>query len=503
MTLTVRHVKASSTIYILQNGSINPPTAPIIRNGNVYTLIDDIEDSIIVQRDNIILDGTGHSLFGFGTGAGIGLYNVTNATIVNLKVHGFNIGIDLHTSANITIAECLIHHNTNHGVMVYRSPYTNIFGNIIEFNLGDGIRIETYSIFNQIGHNHFFNNSMIGINLYLSSYNTIIGNNILINGMGIVTSQSDNTSIIDNLMEGCTGGGIRFEYSAYSLVSGNTMLENGWHGLFFGNSSDNTVYHNNFINNSNPIYLVNSGLNYWDLGYPIGGNFWSDDAGEDFYRGPYQNVTGYDGISDSPYYYDDSPLDNYPLMGTVGPATREGQNITVFPLEELSMVFDSIIEEGETWASRQETGYAPPEGDEMLLRYEIETTATASGDILLRVVYDEPGESPLQQGDLRLLLINGILGDVDYDFDVDIFDIVMIAGAYGTYFEHPEFNPQADLDKDGDVDIFDIVIAAGNYGMSVPSHERYTDITTHVDTENKVIFGLAPHLSVYGVTRRS
>lgn len=59
-----------------------------------------------------------------------------------------------------------------------------------------------------------------------------------------------------------------------------------------------------------------------------------------------------------------------------------------------------------------------------------------------------------------------IPGDVDGDRDVDIFDIVRMAGAYGTQEGQPGYDPECDLDGDGDVDIFDIVMAAGNYGES-------------------------------------
>lgn len=57
-------------------------------------------------------------------------------------------------------------------------------------------------------------------------------------------------------------------------------------------------------------------------------------------------------------------------------------------------------------------------------------------------------------------------GDVDADRDVDIFDIVMIASAYGSEEGDPDYNPLYDLDGDGDIDIFDIVAAAGHYGES-------------------------------------
>ncbi len=59
-----------------------------------------------------------------------------------------------------------------------------------------------------------------------------------------------------------------------------------------------------------------------------------------------------------------------------------------------------------------------------------------------------------------------IPGDVDADQDVDIYDIVQLAGIYGTTEEDPKYNPNCDIDGDGDIDIYDIVAAAGYYGES-------------------------------------
>lgn len=57
-------------------------------------------------------------------------------------------------------------------------------------------------------------------------------------------------------------------------------------------------------------------------------------------------------------------------------------------------------------------------------------------------------------------------GDVDADFDVDIFDIVTIAGAYDTQKGNARYSAISDLDNDEDVDIFDVVIAASHYGST-------------------------------------
>jgi len=61
-----------------------------------------------------------------------------------------------------------------------------------------------------------------------------------------------------------------------------------------------------------------------------------------------------------------------------------------------------------------------------------------------------------------------IPGDLNGDFDVDIYDAVRLVGAYNSHVGEPRFFANADLDEDGDVDIYDVVILAGNYG------ERWT-----------------------------
>jgi len=59
-----------------------------------------------------------------------------------------------------------------------------------------------------------------------------------------------------------------------------------------------------------------------------------------------------------------------------------------------------------------------------------------------------------------------VLGDVDGDFDVDIFDIISIVNCYGSGEGEPEYIANYDIDGDGDIDIFDIVAACGHYGES-------------------------------------
>ena len=74
----------TGTVYIQVNGSIDPPDAPIITYDNVtYILTDNITssaDGIVVERDNIVIDGLGHLLQGSGSDEGIDLSGRTNVT---------------------------------------------------------------------------------------------------------------------------------------------------------------------------------------------------------------------------------------------------------------------------------------------------------------------------------------------------------------------------------------------------------------------------------------
>jgi len=59
-------------------------------------------------------------------------------------------------------------------------------------------------------------------------------------------------------------------------------------------------------------------------------------------------------------------------------------------------------------------------------------------------------------------------GDLNGDRKVNIYDIVMIASAYGSKPEDPNWNPIADLVKDGEIDIFDAVIVCRQFGSKWP-----------------------------------
>jgi parallel beta-helix repeat protein len=137
LALKVQPVWANSTIYINADGSINPPTAPISTVDSVtYTFTGNIiNESIVVQRNNVIVDGNGYTLQGSGSGTGFSLSNVSNVEIRNTTIANFTYGIWLNFSSDNTL-----------------------YGNNVTANNGDGIYLDSSSN-NTIYHNNFIANS--------------------------------------------------------------------------------------------------------------------------------------------------------------------------------------------------------------------------------------------------------------------------------------------------------------------------------------------------------
>ena len=93
-------------------------------------------------------------------------------------------------------------------------------------------------------------------------------------------------------------------------------------------SSNNWIYHNNFIDNREQVIVLENSKNTWHAGYPKGGNYWSDHVNDDQYSGPSQDQPGSDGICDTPYIMDDENIDKYPLVNPFGKQAGEKTKTT-------------------------------------------------------------------------------------------------------------------------------------------------------------------------------
>jgi len=203
---------ASATVTIEADGSINPPGASISSVDNTtYILTADIEDSLVVERDNIIIDGDGYTLYGKGTfSTGIDLYETNNVTIRDIEIKAFWTGIEASLSSNLKIHGNNISNCKTFGISLTSSQNNSIFGNNLTANRN-------------------------GIHLLWASDNTIIGNNITDQqygrAIGIFSSRNNTftTNLINNYgyalqVDGSTLGEFLHSIDSSNLIDGKPVF---------------------------------------------------------------------------------------------------------------------------------------------------------------------------------------------------------------------------------------------------------------------------------------
>jgi len=138
--------------------------------------------------------------------------------------------------------------------------------------------------------------------------NTISKNQIESLEVGFILHQSPSNLIVENLISNC-GIGLDLTYSYSNIIRENNVRNSQQYGIILTNSEDNSIFHNIFDENNNQASSSES-VNYWDDGYPSGGNYWSDY--EELY--PHSEELDTSGIWNDFYQINEAERDNYPLI---------------------------------------------------------------------------------------------------------------------------------------------------------------------------------------------
>ncbi|MGB9914580.1 MAG: NosD domain-containing protein [Candidatus Bathyarchaeales archaeon] len=286
-------------IYIKSDGSVEPATAPIERIGNYYKLKENITmKTIVIQRDNIVLDGSHHLIEGSKSWMGLATYFGDAG----------NNGIIIAGRNNVKITNLNIERFTT-GIRISNSSYINIFGNSFKeetavFDTPAGITIEASS------HILIENNIFTSINgpaIFCDGANIIIRGNTL-NGIfdsidGSIALKGSSNIITDNKIE-TVFPSIRLSEASANIIArnhieGGISLISSSNNMIFGNnltsirlifSSNNTIHgncmtsnirldtieldqgtaNNTFYGNSFPancsVRINDAGTNFWDNG---------------------------------------------------------------------------------------------------------------------------------------------------------------------------------------------------------------------------------------------
>jgi parallel beta-helix repeat protein len=300
----------------------------------------------------------------------IGFGQIILANCNNIKISGHNLSntsmgllLGFSSGSNITGNTFL---NNFFGLRLVWSYDNIITENDFETN-HNGIHI-SLSDRNKITNNNIQSTSQDSIEIWGSKYNDIVGNIATLSNIGIELSLTEENNCTGNELSENTYG-MQFFRADQNNISYNNLYLNTYSGIYLSLSENNTLTNNNVINNQNGFNILSSsvnnsifhnniiengiqaldetnGSNFWDNGYPSGGNFWSDYIGIDEFSGPKQDLPGNDGIGDTNYSIDSDSVDNYPLMIPIGNLTYlyKGWNLISIPLIQDNQVLSKALE---------------------------------------------------------------------------------------------------------------------------------------------------------------
>ena len=281
--------QTASVITINADGSVSG-TNLIQHDGNHYTLTASLNNiSIIVECNNIVLDGGGFTLEGPGdwpTPAAINL-TCSNVVVENFTIKNWEVGILGSWNGNVIAYNKVT--NNERDIAIYADDY-NLTGN----NLASA----DYAVRIIGNHNNIFQNC-------IDNY-----------GFAFWINSDFGNLIVDN-----------------DITYKNPLV--------FDSNYNDRIYHNNFYNligryenatiESERQTLSGTTPAPWDNGFPSGGNYWSD------YNTSYPNASAINNttIGNTPYLVCSSPLifDRYPLLTPVN--TSETEPLPLSPLPSI------------------------------------------------------------------------------------------------------------------------------------------------------------------------
>jgi parallel beta-helix repeat protein len=309
--------EAPSGCRIYSNGTYTVEN--LHQNGNVYTFTDDVDGTIVIERDDIVLDGAGYALRGSGVSSGIWLQDRNNVTIKNVNIRNFDNGIRFshyhpspyslqenpYHTADCTISACNIT-NCAYGISLISCLDCNITNNFLTNNTygvnfyGSGnifrhnrMEQNQYNFFDQsYGENDVDTSNIVNgkpIYCWVNKTDTSVPNNAALvilkdcrnitiknlelrgNGYGVSLRNTNDSKIYENSI--CDNVlGIIVSESCNNSLLGNDIEKNLSYGIHLRNSCNNTVSNNLLTANEAGVQAYSSNNNLYSNNQIIDNN---------------------------------------------------------------------------------------------------------------------------------------------------------------------------------------------------------------------------------------
>jgi parallel beta-helix repeat protein len=414
------HGQASTAVTIKEDGSVDPPTAPIFSSDHItYTLTGNISndsDGLAVEKNGIVVDGAGHTIQGGLSGIGIRLSSTTNVTIKNINVDSFYNGIYLASSIHDTITGTNVTDSAWAGLELDSSPSNSINGNNLVNNT-EGISLNYLSDNNSISRNDIISNTL-GVYVYYSSGNRISHNN-LVDNTDHVYSESSTNAWNDSYP---SGGNHWSDYNGTDNKCGPGQDHPGSDGV------GDTAYVIDSSNRDN---------------YPLMQPWVPPDIAV-------TRLTPYKTLFTPGF-----PLPIYVYITNKGNKI-EGFNVTVYANTTLV----------------QREYLALNRNDSTTVTFSWNTVGLAEYKKYIISTYVGPlqGETHLFNNGLSSGPLTTVHeGDVNGDKKVNLVDVFAVALAFGSSPPDPRYNPNLDINDDGKINLKDYFATALNFGWQFQS----------------------------------
>ena len=208
------------------------------------TLTQDLSQGIIIDNNNIILDGNGRTITGNNTGNGVYLSGRTGVTIKNFLIRNFLYGIRSESSQDVVIEGNTISSNS-YGISISQGNNHTLNNNTVSDNQYGGIGIG-------FSGGNILRNNVVVRNAQFSQYNL----------HGIQISNSNGNTLSDNVISNNKYGLQLFSIENTTMTA-NRIYDNTYNFFLFG--TQDSHFSGNIVDDTNtvdgkPIYYVKNAI---------------------------------------------------------------------------------------------------------------------------------------------------------------------------------------------------------------------------------------------------